>query len=125
MNAAGIFRPRLLVVTKGVTKAAAEPCASWVSVCWCGPSSNSLRSAIELIPSHGVRHIAAGTRDVLDVALLVHRFTVFVGRKISRQIYWFAAKFAEYVCERVTTHNASFGRSQVASATVEIADGQD
>jgi hypothetical protein len=68
----------------------------------------------DLIRSHGGAHIATGTRDLLDVALLVHRHTVFVGRKISRQIYWFAAKFTGYVWERVTTHNASFGRSQVA-----------
>ena len=73
-----------------------------------------LTRAVDLIRSHGRSHIAGGPRDVLDVALLVHCLTVFVGRKISRQIHWFAAKFAGYVWERVTTHNASFGRSQVA-----------
>ena len=69
---------------------------------------------MDLIRSHGGSYIAAGTRDVLDVALLVHRLTVFVGRKISRQIYRFAAKFAGYLWEWVTTHKTSFGRSQLA-----------
>jgi hypothetical protein len=81
----------------------------------CGHNLKLTRCAFDLIRSYGGSHIAAGSRDVLDVALLVHRLTVFVGRKISRQIYWFAAKFAGYVWERVTTHNdTSFGRSQVA-----------
>src|SRR5579863_2316834 len=87
---------------RDVTKEAAELCATWVSVCWYGPSSNSLRRVIDLIRGHGGSHIA-GTLDVLGVALLVHRLTIFVGRKISRQIYWLAAKFAGYIGERVTT----------------------
>jgi hypothetical protein len=78
------------------------------------PSALCLTRAVDLIRSHGGIHLAAGTCDVFDVALLVHRLTVLVGRKINRQVYWFAAKFTGYVWERVTTHGASFGRSQVA-----------
>src|SRR5579863_8430435 len=88
------------------------------------PSVLCLTRAVDLIRSHGGIHLAAETLDVLDVAVLVHRLTVFVGRKINRQIYWFAAKVTGNVWERVTTHNASFGRSQVAYATVGIEDGQ-
>lgn len=88
------LRPQLL---RGVTKEAVGLCAASVSVFWYGTSSSSLRRVIDLVRSHGRSHFAAGTRDVLDVALLVHRLTVFVGRKISRQIYWLAANITGYV----------------------------
>ncbi len=39
---------------------------------------------------------------------------VFIGMEIDRQIDWLRANCAGYFWERVTTHNASFGRSQLA-----------
>jgi hypothetical protein len=68
------------------------------------PSVLCLTRAVDLIRSHGGIHLAAETRDVLDVAVLVHRLAVFVGRKINRQIYWFAAKVTGNVWDWVTTH---------------------
>jgi hypothetical protein len=96
---------------RGVTKEVAQLGYQFVGM---GHFRFSSPSAVDLIRSHGVMHLAAGTCDVFDVALLVHRLTVFVGRKISRQVYWFAAKFTGYVWERVTPHSSSIGQSQVA-----------
>jgi hypothetical protein len=56
-----------------------------------------------LIGHHGSR-IGAGTREALDVALLVDGLAVFVGKQIRRQIYGLVAQYAGYFWERVTTH---------------------
>jgi hypothetical protein len=42
----------------------------------------------------------------------VHGLAIFVGRKIDREIDWLSANCTGYFLERVTTHIASFGRSQ-------------
>jgi hypothetical protein len=71
------------------------------------------RGSPNLIGHHSGRRIAAGTRDALDVTVLMDGLTVFVGRQIDREIDWLGANFAGYFWEWVTTHDASFGRSQV------------
>jgi len=51
---------------------------------------------------------------VLNVAILVNSLAVFVATQIGLQIYGLAAKNAGYPWDGLTTHNASFGRSQTA-----------
>jgi hypothetical protein len=44
----------------------------------------------------------------------MYGFAILVGMQIDRQIDWLSANCARYFGGRMTTHNASFGRSQVA-----------
>jgi hypothetical protein len=50
--------------------------------------------AVDLIRRHGGRNISTGIRDALDIAILMHGLSVFVGVQIDAQINWLAANVA-------------------------------
>jgi hypothetical protein len=66
---------------------------------------------VHLIDNRSARGLVC---NVLNVAILVNGLAVFVATQIGLQIYGLAAKNAGYPWDGLTTHNASFGRSQTA-----------
>jgi hypothetical protein len=52
------------------------------------------------------------TDELSDVAILMDGVAVFIRIQVDREIDWLSAKCAGYFLARVTTHIASFGRSQ-------------
>jgi hypothetical protein len=65
-----------------------------------------VRSPLLRQAAHG-----GGCLEPCDIAIRMDGFTVFIGGQIDREIDRLGANYTGYSWERVTTHNASFGRS--------------
>jgi len=80
------------------------------------PSIFYVRSgaSLNLIGDHSGGGSADGLGDVVDVAVLMDGFTVFVGAQFDFYIDWLGADFTLYFWERLTAHKCLLRRSQVA-----------